>query len=389
MPLAWREVAAGLDPKAFTIPTWRGRACAGPIHGPASRRRRGRCRGRGRTADGYGHGRDRGVVDPGATRGRLPGRRQPPRAVRRRFPAVEINSSFYRPHRPSTYQRWAATVPAHFRFAVKVPKEITHLRRLADVRRAAGALPRRGRGARREARALAGATAAQLRLRCATRLRLPGASAGRTQGDVACEPRHRSWFTAEAERLLSGFRIARVAADPAVVPAAAEPGGWPGLAYYRLHGSPRMYRSPYALGRSRMSWGSGFRAPRRRLVHLRQHGGRLGDARRTAAFACVGARATGPSNRAGSAGVGQGRPADWTRKVVRGFDAPCAASAAYNTVNVQRHLISRRTLRAFRAEAAAQWHAAAAAQGGFGRGELSRFLGSRDGASGSCGGVPQ
>jgi uncharacterized protein YecE (DUF72 family) len=28
-----------------------------------------------------------------------------------RFPAVEINSSFYRPHRPSTYARWAASVP--------------------------------------------------------------------------------------------------------------------------------------------------------------------------------------------------------------------------------------------------------------------------------------
>jgi transposase-like protein len=36
-------------------------------------------------------------------------------------------------------------------------------------------------------------------------------------------------------------------------------------------------------------------------------------------------------------------------------------SAAYNTFNVQRHLISRRTLRAVRAEATAQWHAAAAA----------------------------
>src|SRR5215211_2681011 len=34
-------------------------------------------------------------------------------------------------------------------------------------------------------------------------------------------------------------------------------------------------------------------------------------------------------------------------------------AAAYNTFNVQRHLISRRTLRAFRAEAMAQWHAAA------------------------------
>jgi uncharacterized protein YecE (DUF72 family) len=30
-----------------------------------------------------------------------------------------------------------------------------------------------------------------------------------------------------------------------VVPAAAEPGGWPGLTYRRLHGSPVMYDSPY------------------------------------------------------------------------------------------------------------------------------------------------
>lgn len=29
-----------------------------------------------------------------------------------RFGAVEINSSFYRPHRTGTYERWAASVPA-------------------------------------------------------------------------------------------------------------------------------------------------------------------------------------------------------------------------------------------------------------------------------------
>ncbi len=163
----------------------------------------------------------------------------------RRFSAVEINSSFYRPHRPSTYQRWASTVPAHFRFAVKVPKEITHLRRLAD---ADGPLER--------FLAEAGALGEKLG---PLLVQLPPGFAfdegrvaaflehlrGRTQGDVAWEPRHRSWFTAAAGRLLAGFRIARVAADPAVVPAAAEPGGWPGLAYHRLHGSPRMYHSPY------------------------------------------------------------------------------------------------------------------------------------------------
>src|SRR5207245_7038537 len=50
-----------------------------------------------------------------------------------RLNAVEINSSFYRPHRPATYARWAGSVPADFRFAVKVPREITHRRRLADA----------------------------------------------------------------------------------------------------------------------------------------------------------------------------------------------------------------------------------------------------------------
>ena len=49
------------------------------------------------------------------------------------LPAVEINSSFYRPHRPATYARWAASVPPGFRFAAKVPRAVTHERRLVDA----------------------------------------------------------------------------------------------------------------------------------------------------------------------------------------------------------------------------------------------------------------
>jgi uncharacterized protein YecE (DUF72 family) len=47
--------------------------------------------------------------------------------------AVEIKSSFYRPHRTVIYERWVASVPEGFRFAVKVPKAITHECRLKDV----------------------------------------------------------------------------------------------------------------------------------------------------------------------------------------------------------------------------------------------------------------
>ena len=45
--------------------------------------------------------------------------------------------------------------------------------------------------------------------------------------------------------------VPRVAADPANVPAAGQPGGWRGLSYRRLHGSPVMYRSAYGAERLR------------------------------------------------------------------------------------------------------------------------------------------
>ena len=62
---------------------------------------------------------------------------------------------------------------------------------------------------------------------------------------VACEPRHATWFTDTAETLLQQHRIARVAADPMIVPATAIPGGHQKCVYFRWHGSPRMYYSAY------------------------------------------------------------------------------------------------------------------------------------------------
>jgi uncharacterized protein YecE (DUF72 family) len=49
-----------------------------------------------------------------------------------RLSEVEIDSTFYEPHRPTTYARWAACVPSNFSFAVKMPREIMHRLRLQD-----------------------------------------------------------------------------------------------------------------------------------------------------------------------------------------------------------------------------------------------------------------
>src|SRR5207237_7796367 len=70
-----------------------------------------------------------------------------------------------------------------------------------------------------------------------------------TPARLVCEPRHPSWFEPGPEALLRRLGVSRVAADPAIVLAAAVPGGCPDLAYWRLHGSPQRYRSSYSDGR--------------------------------------------------------------------------------------------------------------------------------------------
>lgn len=167
-----------------------------------------------------------------------------------RLNAVEVNSSFYRPHKPATYARWAASVPPGFRFSVKVPKAITHERRLKDAGELLSAFL---------------AEAGQLgdKLGCLL-VQLPPSLAfhadqadaffamlrGQHGGPVALEARHATWFGDEGWRLLQAHRIDRVMADPAPCPGATwdlgrDPHVRARVAYYRLHGSPRIYHDHY------------------------------------------------------------------------------------------------------------------------------------------------
>ncbi len=169
-----------------------------------------------------------------------------------RLDAVEINSSFHRPHRPATYARWRASVPADFRFSVKLPRAITHDLRLQEAGEPLAAFVREVAGLGEKLGCLLVQLPPSLSFDPAMAAVAEGFFAGlraliaAPAVPVACEPRHPTWFTPTADDLLRGLGVARVAADPARVPAAAEPGGWRGLAYYRLHGSPRTYYSEYS-----------------------------------------------------------------------------------------------------------------------------------------------
>ncbi len=162
-----------------------------------------------------------------------------------RFGCAEINSSFHRSHRPSTYERWASSVPEDFRFSAKLPKTITHKQRLIDAEELVAGFLAEVAGLGSKLAVILVQLPPSLAFDAAVAARFLDRLRGATGAAIACEPRHASWFEDEVDALLAERQVARVAADPAKVPAASSPGGWRGFAYYRLHGSPVPYRSSY------------------------------------------------------------------------------------------------------------------------------------------------
>jgi uncharacterized protein YecE (DUF72 family) len=163
------------------------------------------------------------------------------------FPCAEINSSFYRSHGRKTYEQWANQTPTAFRFAVKMPQEISHENALRRARQPLSAFLTAAAGLGPKLGPLL--------------LQLPPSNVFEPrvarqffsllrdlhEGSVMCEPRHASWFGARANALMHRYRIGRVAADPSPHCDSHTPSGWlGGDLYYRLHGSPRKYWSAYS-----------------------------------------------------------------------------------------------------------------------------------------------
>lgn len=159
--------------------------------------------------------------------------------------AAEINSSFHRPHNRATYERWAAAVPAHFRFSVKLPKTITHGAKLVQPEPMLDAFLEQACGLGDRLGCLLVQLPPSLAFAEDAAAAFFQALLERHAGPVAIEPRHASWFTPAVDAWLAQRRVARVLADPVRHDPGRVPGGFAQRVYLRLHGSPRMYYSSY------------------------------------------------------------------------------------------------------------------------------------------------
>ena len=164
-----------------------------------------------------------------------------------RFDAIEVNSTFYRSPRRGTLDRWRGATPPDFRFAVKAPRAITHDARLVGCESRFNQFLDEIAPLAEKLGPILVQLPPSLSFEPTVAVDFFGNLRARFTGGVACEPRHVTWFDADADQLLKQYKVARVAADPSRAPNAGTPGGDRSLAYWRLHGSPRPYYSSYSI----------------------------------------------------------------------------------------------------------------------------------------------
>ena len=137
------------------------------------------------------------------------------------------------------------STPPNFRFAIKIPRTITHSQKLRRARLPLERFLKETRGLADKHGPLLVQLPPSLVFDARVTAMFFDLMRSGYDGVIVCEPRHQTWFSAQADALLVRYRIARVAADPPPAEGAELPGGWEGIVYFRLHGAPRKYWSRY------------------------------------------------------------------------------------------------------------------------------------------------
>ena len=158
------------------------------------------------------------------------------------FDTVEINASFYRVPLASTFEGWRAKAPSGFRYAVKVNRFITHMKKLVDCGEALGQFI----GLARPLADRLGPLLYQLppslhkdvqRLEAFLEMLPPDL-------EQVFEFRHRSWYEEDVLELLDRYGVGFVSHDLVGLKTPRWASGR--TAYVRFHGTSGKYRGRYS-----------------------------------------------------------------------------------------------------------------------------------------------
>jgi uncharacterized protein YecE (DUF72 family) len=163
------------------------------------------------------------------------------------FNCVEINSSFYREHLKETYEKWAAVVPENFKFSVKLSRYFTQKQRLTDAGPHLRDILDGISGLGKKWGALLVQLPPSLDFDRKVSERFFDKLTNHTKNiSVVIEPRHPSWGSDKAIKLLSKYSISKVLADPEPCKISREARSKvESVRYLRLHGSPMIYKTLY------------------------------------------------------------------------------------------------------------------------------------------------
>lgn len=162
------------------------------------------------------------------------------------FPTVELNVTFYRLPRPTTFGNWYEQTPEDFIFALKGHRQITHYKRLKETEAELNKFFQHVSQLQHKLRVILWQLPPGLRADIKLLEDFIGALKAHplaSRVHHSFEFRHASWFSPEVYSLLSLAGYALCLADSPRWPRAEEITA--NFVYIRFHGSQKLYASSY------------------------------------------------------------------------------------------------------------------------------------------------
>jgi uncharacterized protein YecE (DUF72 family) len=161
-----------------------------------------------------------------------------------RFTSIEVNGTFYRLQKKSTFKKWRDQIPDGFSFAIKGHRYVTHNKKLLDAEQPVIRCRESASPLGKRLAAVVWQLPAFLKKDIERLEKFVKILRGWKSTQHAIEFRHKSWFDDDVAESLKRYRVAVCMSDAP---------DWPmwdqvttDLVYIRLHGHTRKYASSYS-----------------------------------------------------------------------------------------------------------------------------------------------